>query len=458
MKHIDLHPEHLIDRERRGTLDPTGRASLAVHRADCASCAVEHRVTRDFADVLAPTDADRALAASLVAAMFDGEVTPEAPAPAPTAPSKRGRPPALALGVTASILAHVAAAAFVLLLPTAARRAMPTPASLGLTELELAVAPSDPPATSSEGRPGTPGAAPVVPSATVASGAVRRRAGRAEVPTVGASELPAVGASELPTVGAVEPVVALPTRAVDPTRLALLIDPSHVARGGFVVDGAPSQRGAPAGLELDSRPAPSARELGMRLGQELRAEAQTKAHTTRTRPVLRRQPDGSHRYDGARFAALVRPDGSVEFLDRPGVATNGFSASGTFDATEALMGAAGQDPLRVEREWFMEHTEPLRDRLEREYRARELENALRTLRGRLLRVWATESRSPAARRRRLFRIWDEASDDDAGQTARRIVLDFIREVLPPGSEHAYTPQELQRLNATRETPEPFAPY
>jgi hypothetical protein len=255
-----------------------------------------------------------------------------------------------------------------------------------------------------------------------------------------------------------------PPGPVDPDaerrRVQALIDPSRVARGGFDFSGgaAPSQRGAPAGLGAPDR-GPSERDIEARLAGGLRAQAMTKTHLARAPFVLRRRSDGAQVWDGPRMTGVVRPDGTVEFNDRPNLQTNGFSASGTFDATEAIMGASGQDPLRAEREYFMRQTEELRERLEAEHRQRQTESGLQGLRGRLARVWATTERTTSARRRRIFGIWDEIDEDDeAGQRARRIILAFIRENLPAGSEDAYTSEEIQRFNAQRTSRQPFAPY
>lgn len=255
-----------------------------------------------------------------------------------------------------------------------------------------------------------------------------------------------------------------PARLVDPDeerrRMAALIDPTRVARGGFDFSGgaAPSQRGGPAGLGPPDR-RPSEREIEQRLSAGLREQALTKTHTVREPFQLRRRPDGTQVWEGPRLTGIIRPDGSVDFNDRPNVQTNGFSGSGTFDATEAIMGASGQDPLRAEREYFMRQTEDLRARLEAEHRRRQMDSGLQSLRGRLARVWATTTRTPAQRRLRIFGIWDETDEDDGGgRRAREIILAFIRENLPPGSEDAYTEEEVRRLNGRRESREEFAPY
>jgi hypothetical protein len=242
-------------------------------------------------------------------------------------------------------------------------------------------------------------------------------------------------------------------------RMAALLDPSAVARSGFDFGPGPSQRGAPAGLgpSRDSS-RPSEQELERSLSSGLRAEAMTKRHLEHEPFRLQRRPDGTQAWVGPRLTGVIHPDGSVTFEDQGNVQTNGFSASGTFDLTEAIMGASGQDPLRAERDYFMRHTEELRGRLEAAHRRQEMERGLRTLPGRLDRVWATTSRSPASRRRHIFELWDEMASDESGRRARAIVIEWIRQQLPEASADAYTAAEHGRLNARRQSKDRDAHY
>ena len=242
-------------------------------------------------------------------------------------------------------------------------------------------------------------------------------------------------------------------------RLRALVDPTRVARGGFDYGPGPTQRGGPAGLAPLHGPAPSEAEIERGLASGLRSEAMTKRHTTREPFRLQRRADGTQVWSGPRLTGIIEPDGSVRFEDRPNVQTNGISASGTFDLTEAIMGASGQDPLRAEREYFMRETEEVRARLEAEHRGREMSRGLSRLPGRLEGIWGTARRSTEARRARIFSIWDEMTEDDeSGREARAIVLRWIRERLPAGSEDAFTAEEIRRFNASRESREEFAPY
>ena len=446
VKTIDVHPEHLIDAERGATLDPTGRARLREHRASCEACAVEATVASDY--TLEPDAADRARAARIVAAMFEGDAA-LAPRPIPArdvVARGEARDRAVWPWLIASVAAHAALLALVIVAVDPAADGPEQP--LDPIELALALPVS----------PGAASAATATPTPLLPSSA-ERAVTSARPPSRSAHARPERASIERST--APPPwIETAPARAapapIDRARLAALLDPGRVARRSEWIVGAPSERGAPAGLERDE--GPNELDLERTLSGGLRAEAATKAHITRERPELRRRTDGSHVYSGPRFAAVVRPDGSVEFQDRAPVETNGFSASGTFDATDAIMGAAGQDPLRAEREWFLRHTEELRHRLEAEHRRNELAAALPRLRGRVVRVWATTRRSPAARRARIFAIWDDIAEDEAGRDARRVVIEAVRELLPAGSEDAFSEEELRRLNESRQSRERFSPY
>ncbi|AKF07080.1 hypothetical protein DB32_004229 [Sandaracinus amylolyticus] len=163
-----------------------------------------------------------------------------------------------------------------------------------------------------------------------------------------------------------------------------------------------------------------------------------------------RAPDGT----SALPELLTEPAGAIATIAPPGTA---FGIGGTFDTQGAAMRAAGQDPNLAERLRFLEETEELRDRLTDAHAARERAAALSRLRARVRRIWAGSG--PAAdRRRALFALWDDASEDEVGRTARDAIERFVREELPEGSADAYSDGELEQLNASRVSAERFAPY
>lgn len=64
---IDVHPDHLLDRARRGTLDAEGRRQLDAHLAVCRGCALELQLLADFAEEGEPTEDDEAILARALA-------------------------------------------------------------------------------------------------------------------------------------------------------------------------------------------------------------------------------------------------------------------------------------------------------------------------------------------------------------------------------------------------------
>ncbi|WP_236605391.1 hypothetical protein [Sandaracinus amylolyticus] len=163
-----------------------------------------------------------------------------------------------------------------------------------------------------------------------------------------------------------------------------------------------------------------------------------------------RAPDGT----SALPELLSEPGGAIATIESPAA---GFGIGGTFDAQGAAMRAAGQDPNAAERLRFLEETEELRDRLTDAHAARERAAALPRLRARIRRLWAAP-RPAAERRRALFELWDDASEDDVGRSARDAIERFVREELPEGSADAYSDGEIEHLNASRESTGRFAPY
>ena len=204
--------------------------------------------------------------------------------------------------------------------------------------------------------------------------------------------------------------------------------------------------------------------LAEQLARNLAESANRRRHVSRRPPPdLRRRSDGSYRFSGPRFSALIRPDGTVRFNDAPGIGVNGpgtdhgLGVAGTFDLTDAFQSAAGQDPMRAERAWFMEETRELRERLMAQADRESEGRALSRLGNQLRAIWSGEQ-SPSAKRRRLFELWDGSSEDEVGQRARERIVQFIRRELPFGSRNAYTASELDQLNRRRESTERFDPY
>ena len=100
--------------------------------------------------------------------------------------------------------------------------------------------------------------------------------------------------------------------------------------------------------------------------------------SSREPPNLQRHRDGTYRYRGQAFKAIVEKDGSVVFDD-------GYRQGATlrFDITDVMMRRRGEDPYRVEKNWFLEGTADLRHELFERWRAKQTLLALRKLRQRI---------------------------------------------------------------------------
>jgi len=248
-------------------------------------------------------------------------------------------------------------------------------------------------------------------------------------------------------------------RQLDASEMQVLLNPSNVARGAYRPTGpGPTRRGPAAGLNGgDQREARTEEDIEREHQDHLRGRAMARPWLARERPELQRQPDGSYAYAGHRFTARIRPNGEVQFEDGGNASYDLATGGGTFDLTDALMGASGQDPHAAERAWFMRHTRELRHRLEAEHRAEQNRRALRILRARVGRLWRSDDGTESQRRFRIYSMWRETSDDEVGRGAREVIMAWIRENLPAGSDHAYTSSELSQAQR-HPSGDRFRPY
>jgi hypothetical protein len=201
------------------------------------------------------------------------------------------------------------------------------------------------------------------------------------------------------------------------------------------------------------------------LGGALSDAANARPHVShRPPPRLRPRRDGSYAFHGHVFDAVIAPDGSVRFSDRGGVemdtpnlGANGLIPQGTFDISDSIESARGQDPHRHERQWFMSQTRELRERLAAQADAQLHSRGMARLNGQLRNIWRGRG-TPRQRRGQIFAMWDDMAEDDIGRRARAAILTFVRRNLPAGSDAAYTAGELATLNRQRTSRETFAPY
>jgi hypothetical protein len=139
---------------------------------------------------------------------------------------------------------------------------------------------------------------------------------------------------------------------------------------------------------------------------------------------------------------------------------------GTFDVTDSIMRAAGQDPYRAQRMKMLDETREQRMTLAVRDRTARREAELAALPTELRNIWKDGARSAKERRQLIFQLWDECQESAegeaegaaAGARARRGIVLFIREHLAEGSLEAYPKEELATLNLARQSRQRFDPY
>lgn len=169
-----------------------------------------------------------------------------------------------------------------------------------------------------------------------------------------------------------------------------------------------------------------------------------------------------------RFNATLHPDGRLSFRNRIGTP---FTAMPGLN--EAIREGSDQELYRREKQKLLEATEELRMAYAASGTKRHIDTQLSALEPQLRTLWQRGAVPASDRRVQLFERWDEceeaakgegdkdsldASRQDAGRQARRVIEAFIRRTIPRGSPDAYTDAELERLNARRQSKQVFAPY
>ncbi|MGB5312395.1 MAG: hypothetical protein WBN38_10010 [Polyangiales bacterium] len=217
---------------------------------------------------------------------------------------------------------------------------------------------------------------------------------------------------------ALEPTASVPERSEPTPRPKLVLDAATAARAFFVVqqsvhNGASEGEGeSPGPIEAET---PDYFE-GVGEKQYL---------SRREPPRLQRHRDGTYRYRGQAFKAIVEKDGSVVFDD-------GYRQGATvrFDITDAMMRRRGEDPYRVEKKWFLEGTAAFREELLEHHIAKQTFIALRKLRRRLLHISEDGMLSDREKSARVIAIFQDTTDDETGAAARSAIAEFVAERMP----------------------------
>lgn len=162
----------------------------------------------------------------------------------------------------------------------------------------------------------------------------------------------------------------------------------------------------------------------------------------------------------AGWRARILPDGSVRFSD---ASLRWLGLGFTFDLTDAVMRAHGDDPYLAAKLQFLKETRTFRRRMRRAWYRRQGRAFLQAL-PKMLQGIVRSRLSPADKRRLLFELWDECLETgrselaSMGRLARSRILAFIRKAFPKGTTKGYTQQELVRFNRIRTSKASFDPY
>ena len=126
--------------------------------------------------------------------------------------------------------------------------------------------------------------------------------------------------------------------------------------------------------------------------------------------------------------------------------TNAIEVRGSFDLTDEIMRAYGQDPYGREKARFLSATFEFRIKMAIAARKADMKSALRYLPERLDELWGDVRYTPRERRRILYELWYETDQTSEGERAARSIEEFIRRRLPCGSPAGYTGEELESFH------------
>jgi hypothetical protein len=137
---------------------------------------------------------------------------------------------------------------------------------------------------------------------------------------------------------------------------------------------------------------------------------------------------------------------------------------GTFDVTDAIMRAAGQDPYAAAKLAMLDRTRAVREEMAKTHQREQLRKSAQAMRGHLARLLATTGLTDEARRDRAFALWDACIEAgtpvevEAGAAARAQVIAWIRMHAVAGTPAGFTSTQLAAYNARRTSKAVFAPY
>lgn len=187
-------------------------------------------------------------------------------------------------------------------------------------------------------------------------------------------------------------------------------------------------------------------------------------------PELTIKDGGTYGHNTQAWRAKIRRDGRVELEDKiplPGVELSDNGLVGvklSFDLTDLVMQMRGDMVNAPEKRKFLAATKDVRTKMARDTQETDLIQALSQLKPQLNAIWNNDVLSLAAKKQRLFDLWDECAQNGSGdvmrasELIRASIIAFIAAHLPKGSEGAFSVEELKRFNHSRTQETEFNPY
>ena len=102
----------------------------------------------------------------------------------------------------------------------------------------------------------------------------------------------------------------------------------------------------------------------------------------------------------------------------------------TFDITDHMMRKRGEDPYRVEKQWFLDSTERFRASLFERWHEERMTLSLTKLRTRLLRILEDETLSDGDKAARVVALYRDTAKDELGKKAQDVVAEFVGRNMP----------------------------
>ena len=200
------------------------------------------------------------------------------------------------------------------------------------------------------------------------------------------------------------------------------------------------------------------------LNAGLRAAARADAYLApRKPPALRRQSDGSYRYFGHVFTAIIHADGHTQFVDGAAAGVDGPGSLGPgvrghFDITDAIERAMGHEIYTAEKRWFLEQTRQLRASLADAAQIAGRAQARRMLERALERIVFDPNLAPETKRARVLALWSDCDATDYVQDTQGVIERFVRTHMPRSGVLGFSDAELERFNRARPGLTAFDPY